>query len=90
MMLVDPPQPEKGGQKNNRGQKRQSRSFSTNIPLHDKQDEVMISSFGKVMGLQKKRKTNVTFCHHNEHDVRRRKVIQHDRSGHISHTTYFF
>ena len=27
-----------GGQKNNRGQKRQSRSFSTNIPLHDKQD----------------------------------------------------
>ena len=42
------------------------------------------------MGLQRKSKKNVTFCHLKEHDFRRRKVIQRDRSGHISHTTYLF
>ena len=45
--------------------------------------EVMISLFGKVMGLQKRSLKNVIFCHHKVHEFRRRKVIQHDRSGHM-------
>ena len=45
-----------------------------------------VAKLWKKMKMKKKKH----FCHHKEHDFRRRKVIYHDRSRHISHTTYFF
>ena len=49
----------------------------------------MISPLAKVMGLQNRQK-NPFFARHRERDYRHKKVIRHDRSGNISHTTYYF
>ena len=54
------------------------------------QCEVMISSLANVVGLQSRQKIDPFFHRHQEHRSRHAKVVQHDRSDNISHTTYLF
>ena len=52
--------------------------------------DVIISSLTKVMGLQSRQIKDPNFHLLKEHTSSCGKVIRHDRSDNISHTTYYF
>ena len=63
----------------------------TLVPItHFSHFDAMISSLAKVMGLQSRQKQGPKTASLQEHTSRHGKVIQHDRSDNVSHTTYYF